>query len=154
MTDGTAGVLAWYLSGSRCRLAYGPADATATHCLLLQKKSRSVLPYWHRLTQVVPGKRAVKPVRACVCVCVSVHDSWPKIRIRDCNGTTISSQQKQNATGADVFGRRCRPGGRLQLESFNQLLFSFSYHCQVIHIQQFLWQGNPKSSKSPKSFLL
>jgi len=25
-----------YVSGSRCRFAYGPADATATHCLLLQ----------------------------------------------------------------------------------------------------------------------
>ena len=25
-----------YLSGPWCRLAYGPADATATHCLLLQ----------------------------------------------------------------------------------------------------------------------
>jgi len=25
-----------YLSGARCRLAYGQADATATHCLLLQ----------------------------------------------------------------------------------------------------------------------
>ena len=25
-----------YLSGERCRLVYGPADATATHCLLLQ----------------------------------------------------------------------------------------------------------------------
>jgi len=25
-----------YLSGARCRLAYGPADATATHCLLLE----------------------------------------------------------------------------------------------------------------------
>jgi len=25
-----------YLSGARCRLAYGPADATPTHCLLLQ----------------------------------------------------------------------------------------------------------------------
>jgi len=25
-----------YLSGARCRLAYGSADATATHCLLLQ----------------------------------------------------------------------------------------------------------------------
>ena len=25
-----------YLSGARCRLAYGPADATSTHCLLLQ----------------------------------------------------------------------------------------------------------------------
>ena len=31
----SGGVLAWYLSGARCRLAYGPADATATHCLLL-----------------------------------------------------------------------------------------------------------------------
>ena len=29
----SGGVLAWL---SRCRLAYGPADATATHCLLLQ----------------------------------------------------------------------------------------------------------------------
>jgi len=30
-------VLLWsWLSGARCRLAYGPADATATHCLLLQ----------------------------------------------------------------------------------------------------------------------
>ena len=30
-------VLAWfYLSGARCKLAYGPADVTATHCLLLQ----------------------------------------------------------------------------------------------------------------------
>jgi len=25
-----------YVSGSRCRFAYGPADATATHCLLRQ----------------------------------------------------------------------------------------------------------------------
>jgi len=25
-----------YLSGATCRIAYGPADATATHCLLLQ----------------------------------------------------------------------------------------------------------------------
>jgi len=32
----SGGVLAWYLSGARCRLAFGPADATATHYLLLQ----------------------------------------------------------------------------------------------------------------------
>jgi len=31
----SGGMLAW-LSGMRCRLAYGPADATATHNLLLQ----------------------------------------------------------------------------------------------------------------------
>jgi len=32
----SGGVLVWYLSGARCRLAYVPTDATATHCLLLQ----------------------------------------------------------------------------------------------------------------------
>jgi len=32
----SGGVLAWYLSEARCRLAYGPADAIVTHCLLLQ----------------------------------------------------------------------------------------------------------------------
>jgi len=34
----SGGVLAWLgsMSGARCRLAYGPADATATHCFLLQ----------------------------------------------------------------------------------------------------------------------
>jgi len=30
-------VLAWLSVWARCRLAYGPADATATHCLLLQE---------------------------------------------------------------------------------------------------------------------
>jgi len=32
----SGGVLDGYLPGARCRLAHGPADATATHCLLLQ----------------------------------------------------------------------------------------------------------------------
>jgi len=31
----SGGLLAWW-SGMRCRLAYSPADATATHYLLLQ----------------------------------------------------------------------------------------------------------------------
>jgi len=30
----SGGVMVW-LSGASCRLAYGPADATATYCLLL-----------------------------------------------------------------------------------------------------------------------
>jgi len=60
-----------YLSGARCRLAYGPADATDTHCLLLQEN-----PDWfylsgtHRLTRVVPDKG---PLNGCVCV---VGDNW------------------------------------------------------------------------------
>jgi len=32
----SGGVLAWLLSGARCRFAYGLADATATRRLLLQ----------------------------------------------------------------------------------------------------------------------
>jgi len=44
-----------YLSGARCRLAYGPADATATHCLA-SVKSRLVLPVWYWFTRVVSGK--------------------------------------------------------------------------------------------------
>jgi len=32
-----AGCWHGYLSGARYKFAYGPADATATHCLLLQK---------------------------------------------------------------------------------------------------------------------
>jgi len=52
-----------YLSGARCRLAYGPADATDTHCLLLQQN-----PDWFYLSGS-PGKRAVKRV----CVCVHAH---------------------------------------------------------------------------------
>ena len=51
-----------YLSGARCRLAYGPADATATHCLLL---GFTFLVPAHPGS---PGKRAVQRV---VCVCVS-----------------------------------------------------------------------------------
>jgi len=39
------------LSGARCRLAYGPADGTATHCLLLQEN-----PDWFYLSGTgLPG---------------------------------------------------------------------------------------------------
>jgi len=34
--NGDVGCRRAYLSGARCRLAYGPADANATHSLLLQ----------------------------------------------------------------------------------------------------------------------
>jgi len=52
-----------YLSGVRCRLAYGPTDATATHCLLLRKIQIgfTFLVLAHLGS---PGKRAIK--RVCV----------------------------------------------------------------------------------------
>ena len=56
-------MLAWLSAGARCRLAYGPADATATHCLLLQIGfTFLVLAYLGS-----PGKRAVKRGGVCVC---------------------------------------------------------------------------------------
>ena len=47
----------------RCRLfAYGPADATASF------KSRLVLRFWYRLTQVVVEKRSLNGCSSSVCV--------------------------------------------------------------------------------------
>ena len=56
-----------YLSGARCRLVYGPADSTATtwKLSLASVKSRLVLPFWYRLTQVVLDKG---PLNGCVCI--------------------------------------------------------------------------------------
>ena len=54
-----------YLSGARCRLAYGPADAIATHCLLLQIGFTFLVPAY----PVSPRQRAVKQV----CVTLTVH---------------------------------------------------------------------------------
>ena len=56
-----------YLSGARCRVAYSPADATATHRLFASVKSKLVLPLWYWLTRVVPDKG---PLNGCVCVCI------------------------------------------------------------------------------------
>ena len=54
-----------YLSGARCRLAYGPAGSTATRCLLISVKSRLVFAFWYRLVRVVLDKG---PLNGCVCV--------------------------------------------------------------------------------------
>jgi len=58
-----------YLSGVRCRLAYGPADATATHfsCYSKIQIGFTFLVLVHRGS---PGQRAVKLVCVCVCVCL------------------------------------------------------------------------------------
>jgi len=68
------------VSGSRCRHAHGPDDATATHYLLLQYNQTDftflVLPFWCQLTQVFPDKiqeghkMVVGVVWVCVC-CIS-----------------------------------------------------------------------------------
>jgi len=60
-------VLAWLCVWSEVqRLAYGPADTSATPSSLLQKIPNGV-SFWYRPTQVVLGKRLLND---CVCVYV------------------------------------------------------------------------------------
>ena len=61
----SSGLLAWLSVCDEVQTAYGPADAIATFCLA-SVKSRLVLPFWYRLTRVVPDKG---PLNGCVCVC-------------------------------------------------------------------------------------
>jgi len=60
----SGGVLAW-LSGTRCRLAYGPADATA-HTVSCFSKIQIGFTFLVPAHPGSPGKRAVKRVYVCV----------------------------------------------------------------------------------------
>jgi len=58
---GVVGCWHGYLSGARCRLAYGPADATATHCLLCCFSKIQIGFTFLVLAHLdCPGKRATK----------------------------------------------------------------------------------------------
>jgi len=67
-----------YLSGARCRLAYGPDDATSTHCLLLQYN-----PDWFTFLVPahpgIPGQRAIKWV--CVCGINTIVHLYTAVRL-------------------------------------------------------------------------
>ena len=60
------------------RVAYGPADAIATHSLSLASvKLRLVLPFWYRLNRVVLDKGPLEGVCVCVFGCdVGLQLQW------------------------------------------------------------------------------
>ena len=69
-----------YLSAARCRLAYGPDDATATHCLCISKIQIG-FTFLVPAHPGSPGQRAVKQVCVCVLCCstryyVSYRSDW------------------------------------------------------------------------------
>jgi len=74
-------MLVWLCVWVKVQIAYGPADATATHYLLLQYIQIGftflVLPLWCWLTRLVldwtKSKRAVKRLCVCVCTCWILH---------------------------------------------------------------------------------
>jgi len=60
------------LSGARCRLAYGPADATAIHCRF--SKIHIGFTFLVPAHLGSPGKSAIK--RVCVCECALTLLVW------------------------------------------------------------------------------
>ena len=62
----SGGVLAWLSVWSKVQTCIWPSRCHCHSLSLASVKSRLVLPFWYRLTWVVPEKRAVKWV--CVCI--------------------------------------------------------------------------------------
>jgi len=76
-----------YLSGVRCKwFACGPANATATPSSLASLKSRMVLPYRCRLTQVVLEKR---PLNVCSVVVVFLTGVASQHKLSCCRKTVV-----------------------------------------------------------------
>ena len=71
-----------YLSGAKCRFAYDPADATTTHCLLLQIGFTFLVP----AHPGSPGQRAVK--RVCVCL-FYVYNYFTEFHCTECSHWNI-----------------------------------------------------------------
>jgi len=98
------------LSEARCRLAYGPADATATHCVLLQSR----LVFTARCYA-----SAVLAMALCPSVTSRCSTKMAKHRItqttpHDSPGTLVFWCQRspRNSTGVTPYGgTKCRWGG-------------------------------------------
>ena len=61
----SGGVLAWLFVWSEVQICIWPSWCHCHSLSLASVKSRLVLPFWYRLTRVVPDK---KPLNGCVCV--------------------------------------------------------------------------------------
>ena len=66
----SGGVLAWLSVWSEVQTCIQPSWCHCHSLSLASVKSRLVLPFWYRLTRVVPDKG---PLNVCVCVC---SDFW------------------------------------------------------------------------------
>ena len=70
------------------------------HChslSLVSVKSRLVLPFWYRLTQVVQEKGPLN-ARACVCVCLWISGNWLMIILLHALGLPIDTQPPTNTS--------------------------------------------------------
>jgi len=75
----SGGVLAWLSVWSKVQTCIWPSWCNCHSLSLASVKSRLVLPYWYRLTRIVPDN---EPLNKCVCVCLSF--SMRRRQIRRC----------------------------------------------------------------------
>jgi len=93
-----------YLSGARCRLKCIWSSGCHCHSLSLASgKSRLVLPFWYRLTRVVPDKG---PLKGCVCVYLLTYLLTDRRR-----QFTLCIRHRQSVRVADALCR-CRMARR------------------------------------------
>ena len=67
----SGGVLVWLSVWSEVQTCIQPSCCHCHSLSLAPVKSRLVLPFWYRLTWVVPEKG---PLNGCVCVCVAFYN--------------------------------------------------------------------------------
>ena len=109
----SGGVLAWLSVWSEVQTCIWPSWCHCHSLSLASVKSRLVLPFWYRLTRVVPEKR---PLNGCVCVLVWTCPSIKK-------GSPYSITERRVPELIPVLGSQPtgdvshKPGGRLPLLS-------------------------------------
>ena len=77
-----------YLSGARCRLAYGPADATA-HCHSLFLASVISRLFFTFLVSAHPDSPGKGPLNGCMCVCLSSFSGYQWCNVTCCAGPFV-----------------------------------------------------------------
>ena len=82
----SGGVLVWLSVWSEVQTCIWPSWCHCHSLSLASVKSRLVLPFWYRRTQVVPEK---VPLNVCVCVCVCVIGTFHASETADFSALTL-----------------------------------------------------------------
>jgi len=94
----SGGVLTWLFVWSDVQICIWPSWCRCHSLSLASVKSRLVLPFWYRLTQVVPDKG---PLNGCVCVCKSSVCLTNALRIKF--ATVLKKLKAKQYTAKLVF---------------------------------------------------
>jgi len=79
-------VLAWLSVWSELQTCIWPSGFHCHSLSLASVKSALVLPFWYRLTRVVPDKG---PLNGCVCVCVCVITGYGDMAVSNAIGSNV-----------------------------------------------------------------